>query len=786
MSRIFVTLAAIAFCSPVIAQQSMPMVPQGIPSAYNGSVGTLYQAQSYGSCTWDGAHDVSPCIQAAIAAAAASGGGTVHIPAPPTGGGSYGWPIASTIVIGNGTATTISTVNAVVLVGDGQPFVRLGLSSSLALTGTVLRWTGAGGGTMLQIVGPSYGNAAGNIALDGASSAATCLSITSDHAADFPGVTCANATGVGLALTTQPAAALPSGADSSQLGISQLHFLNYQGAVPVGGTGISLNGFGGMPASVTGGISTTTLTVSAVTSGTLYIGQVLSGAGVTTGTTITNFGTGTGGTGTYTVSASQTVSGGTTIAGAATNGLDPTRVTFDNTFMLSKSTGSTIGIYLGFADQNTFNDTIISSSGAGDGTACGIKYDASIVANFPQNNVFAGTTDTGHGTVGVCGGTRGTTTLPGPGNAVYNATTLDLQSMPLDPVEYNTSGTYIASDDWWYQWGQKVPERQWRNKLLNSSFASANRGTSFTTPASGAYDLDGMMLLYDGSLSGSAVLQRGTFSNGTIGIGLNNNLIALHDPQYYLTFTTDKQTGGTFMYLTWRIPDAHTLAGHPTTFSLWVIETNATITVGANAVQNFGTGGSPSTAVNVSSATSSQASIASSWSHLQYVLNMPAVDSKTFGTNGDSYVEIHLTLPWSGGTGPANSSLYVAQPQWEQGLVASAYEDRAPNVAQLILQSTLRLRGTGFTGYAADSTHACFAAQNSPPMWKTPTVSLLTGATVSLSSGGSTFTATSPTVSSTLASTINGEGFCVSGFSLLTPGLPVIGTTDFALISAEP
>jgi hypothetical protein len=65
---------------------------------------------------------------------------------------------------------------------------------------------------------------------------------------------------------------------------------------------------------VTGSISTTTLTVSAVTSGTLSIGVVLSGTGITVGTTITALGTGTGGTGTYTVSASQTVSSTTVTA----------------------------------------------------------------------------------------------------------------------------------------------------------------------------------------------------------------------------------------------------------------------------------------------------------------------------------------------------------------------------------------------------------------------------------------------------------------------------------------
>lgn len=68
------------------------------------------------------------------------------------------------------------------------------------------------------------------------------------------------------------------------------------------------------PAIVTGSISGTTLTVSAVTSGTLKIGQTIEGTGITDGTIITAFGTGSGGAGTYTVSASQTVSSTTVYA----------------------------------------------------------------------------------------------------------------------------------------------------------------------------------------------------------------------------------------------------------------------------------------------------------------------------------------------------------------------------------------------------------------------------------------------------------------------------------------
>lgn len=68
---------------------------------------------------------------------------------------------------------------------------------------------------------------------------------------------------------------------------------------------------------VTGSIATTTLTVSAVSSGTLAVGQTISGTGITAGTKISALGTGTGGVGTYTVNTSQTASS-TTVTAKAT------------------------------------------------------------------------------------------------------------------------------------------------------------------------------------------------------------------------------------------------------------------------------------------------------------------------------------------------------------------------------------------------------------------------------------------------------------------------------------
>jgi acyl CoA:acetate/3-ketoacid CoA transferase alpha subunit len=63
------------------------------------------------------------------------------------------------------------------------------------------------------------------------------------------------------------------------------------------------------PSSVnfTGSMSGTTLTVTAVTNGTLAVGQQIFGLGVANETVITAFGTGSGGIGNYTISTSQTV-----------------------------------------------------------------------------------------------------------------------------------------------------------------------------------------------------------------------------------------------------------------------------------------------------------------------------------------------------------------------------------------------------------------------------------------------------------------------------------------------
>ena len=108
--------------------------------------------------------------------------------------------------------------------------------------------------------------------------------------------------------------------------------------------------------SFTGTISTTTLTVTALLQGApLVLGMYVDGTSVTDGSYITAFGTGTGGTGTYTLSASSTVSSATTMT-AHTN------IPFDNPAPMSIGVGPLGRIYVwDIAPQAAVTNSIAAS-----------------------------------------------------------------------------------------------------------------------------------------------------------------------------------------------------------------------------------------------------------------------------------------------------------------------------------------------------------------------------------------------------------------------------------------
>jgi hypothetical protein len=115
----------------------------------------------------------------------------------------------------------------------------------------------------------------------------------------------------------------------------------------------------------TGSISGTTLTVTAITNGTIGINQSLFGVNVTQATVITALGTGTGGVGTYTVNQSQTVA--STQMNSATVGAVVTGSITGTTLTVSAVTSGTLVVGQTIQGSTVTAQTIITALGTGTG-----------------------------------------------------------------------------------------------------------------------------------------------------------------------------------------------------------------------------------------------------------------------------------------------------------------------------------------------------------------------------------------------------------------------------------
>jgi hypothetical protein len=115
----------------------------------------------------------------------------------------------------------------------------------------------------------------------------------------------------------------------------------------------------------TGSTSATTLTVTSISSGTIAINQSLYGIGVLPETVITALGTGTGGTGTYTINRSQTVASGT--LNSATVGAVVTATIAGTTMTVSAVASGELHVGQTVQGVGVTIDTIITALGTGSG-----------------------------------------------------------------------------------------------------------------------------------------------------------------------------------------------------------------------------------------------------------------------------------------------------------------------------------------------------------------------------------------------------------------------------------
>jgi hypothetical protein len=199
----------------------------------------------------------------------------------------------------------------------------------------------------------------------------------------------------------------------------------------------------------------------------------------------------------------------------------------------------------------------------------------------------------------------------------------------------------------------QLPTISFRNKLINGDFRVWQRGTSFSA-ISPQYIADRWLVQHAAAALTCAYTRQTTSSFGI--------------SAYYLRIARTAGTSVTVHQLSQRIEGARTFAGKKVTVSITAQDATAATVLNVGLRQVFGTGGSPTAAVNL---TNQNITLSGTVTTYALTFDVPSVASATFGSNGDDYLELVINLPLA-----ANFQVDLLKAQVEEGTVATTFEDR--------------------------------------------------------------------------------------------------------------
>jgi hypothetical protein len=163
---------------------------------------------------------------------------------------------------------------------------------------------------------------------------------------------------------------------------------------------------------------------------------------------------------------------------------------------------------------------------------------------------------------------------------------------------------------------------------INGNFDIWQRGSSFATVGYGADRWR------NDFVGGASVMSSQSFSAG--------DTLGTVNPKLFCRMAVSGQSAvSDRAYLEHRIEDVRTLAGQTITLFFWARRSVGTGNIAVEMVQSFGTGGSPSAAVQVAPVA---VSITASWAVYRAVFALPSIVGKTLGSNGDDYLSINVWL----------------------------------------------------------------------------------------------------------------------------------------------
>lgn len=253
-----------------------------------------------------------------------------------------------------------------------------------------------------------------------------------------------------------------------------------------------------------------------------------------------------------------------------------------------------------------------------------------------------------------------------------------------------------------------------KNKIINGDFGIWQRGTSLTDPAGSTYLADRWRTSYQGIPPTSRTYSQQSFTLGAAPV-------AGYESKFFGRLAITTKGSNVRAGLANILEDARTFAGQTVTFSFWA-KSDAARTGSIIVTQQYGDGGSPSTALTV---VDTSISLTTSWQRFSHTFSMPSVSGKTFGTNNNSYLAFEVNHNTADG-----SYIDLWGGQVEAGSIATPFQTATGTIAgELAACQRYYTRFTGaastavlaINGFAASTTIAIFNLMFPVQMRSAPT-----------------------------------------------------------------
>lgn len=317
-----------------------------------------------------------------------------------------------------------------------------------------------------------------------------------------------------------------------------------------------------------------------------------------------------------------------------------------------------------------------------------------------------------------------------------------------------------------------------KNFVINGDFSQWNYATSHTTSGYGSADR------WRSANTGTTKV----FSQQSFALGQTD---VTNNPKFYArTVVTTSAGAGNFCLTEQRIEDVTKLSGETVTLQFWA-KAGSAKNVSVELIQSFGTGGSPSTAVDSIGVTT--VALTTSWVLQTVTIAMPSVSGKTLGTAGDDYTAVRIWLDAgsnydarTNSLGQQSGTFEIANVQLEISATATDFEYVTP-ADQLARCHRYfeRISSAHLGGGYAETTTQGQVGQMYTHKRAVPTITYSSQTSVQLVKAGASETSTA--ISSALASTTSSR-IIVDVASGLTAGEAVaiyILPGEYIDVSAE-